>query len=339
MKPTASAPDTEFNCVYGPVPSRRLGQSLGVDPIPLKTCNWNCVYCQLGRTRPVVNERREYIPCSMIIEQVERAFARLDHGEIDWITFVGSGEPILHEGIGSLIRQVKARTEIPVAVITNGTFLDRADVRDDLQAADAVLPTLDAGSPELYQKINRPHPEATFEKHLEGLISFGSEYKGLYWPEVMLIDGLNVSEAALHELAHAFERIQPDKIHLNLPTRPPVETWVQPADEEGLKRAAAILGDVTEVVHPVEGLFDLSGHTDVVDAIMGIITRHPMRVEVLMRTLSDWSPGEVEEALYNLAVSGRAQIVERSGSRFWSAAGAFYPEHTQSERSDPTRRH
>ncbi len=158
--------------VYGPVASRRLGQSLGIDPIVLKTCNWNCVYCQLGRSRPVVNRRKSYCPAAAILAEVEAALDAHHPDEIDWVTFVGSGEPTLHTEIGELIRRVKALTEKPVAVITNGALLYLPDVRAELSAADAMLPSLDAGNPGLYRQINRPHPAVTFHRLLDGLIAF-----------------------------------------------------------------------------------------------------------------------------------------------------------------------
>ncbi len=144
--------------VFGPVPSRRLGQSLGIDPVPLKTCNWNCVYCQLGRTRPLINERKNFFPPEEIIDQVKEASEAHKPGEINWVTFVGSGETILHASIGEMIHQVKTLTTLPVAVITNGSLLYLPEVREELLEADAVLPTLDAGNAILYRKINRPHP-------------------------------------------------------------------------------------------------------------------------------------------------------------------------------------
>jgi wyosine [tRNA(Phe)-imidazoG37] synthetase (radical SAM superfamily) len=223
--------------VFSPVPSRRLGQSLGIDTIPLKTCNWNCVYCQLGRTQPVTNERRGYFPPAEIIAVVAQALEAHRPGEIDWVTFVGSGEPTLHASIGWLIRQVKTLSDAPVAVITNGSLLYLPDVRDALVAADAVLPTLDAGTPELYRQINRPHPDVTFERLLDGLVAFRRAYQGRLWLEIMLVKGLNDTANALGHIAAAVAHIRPDQVHLNLPTRPPAEPWVQPADEEGLLRA------------------------------------------------------------------------------------------------------
>jgi wyosine [tRNA(Phe)-imidazoG37] synthetase (radical SAM superfamily) len=324
-----------MNYVFGPVPSRRLGQSLGIDTIPLKTCNWNCVYCQLGRTRPLTNERREYIPAEEILLEAETALKSRANGEVDWVTFVGSGEPTLHSRLGELIRGVKNMTALPVAVITNGTLLYMPNVREELSAADAVLPTLDAGTAELYRKINRPHPQVTFERLVEGLTAFRREYHGKLWVEVMLVQGLNDSLRALEDIAKILERVKPDAVHINLPTRPPAETWVRPTDEEGLMRAISIFGQTAEVVHPAEGSFDLSGYENITDAVIGIITRHPMRQDELERTLARWSPGQVKEALANLEADGRAHIVERYGVRFWNAAPAHFPDLDQSQRTSP----
>ena len=311
--------------VYGPVPSRRLGQSLGIDPVPLKTCNWNCVYCQLGRSKPMINERREYFPSDQILSEVEETLAAHKPGEIDWVTFVGSGETTLHSGIGFLIRQVKKLTPLPVAVITNGSLLYRPEVREELAAADAVLPTMDAGNEELYRRINRPHPDITFQQQVEGLKAFRKAYSGNLWIEVMLVRGLNDTEKALKELAGLLAEIQPDEVHILQPDRPPVEVWVEPPDGEGLLRARAILGRIAKVVDPVKGLFDLSGDVNLVDAIVGIITRHPMREVDLMEALAQFSDLDVTATLNDLEKSGKAQIVNRYGVRFWSASPSFYP--------------
>jgi wyosine [tRNA(Phe)-imidazoG37] synthetase (radical SAM superfamily) len=323
--------------VFGPVPSRRLGKSLGVDTIPLKTCNWNCVYCQLGRTRPLVNERREYIPSQEILAEVRQALNIHAPGEIDWITFVGSGEPTMHTGIGWLIRQVKKVANLPVAVITNGALLHLPEIRGELAAADAVLPSLDAGNARLYRQINRSHPAITFEKLQQGLITFRQMYPGKLWLEVMLVRGLNDTEAALQEIATALRRIRPDEVHLNCPTRPPVETWVQPPDEEGLMRAIAILGDSARIVRPATGSFDLRGCGSVVEAIIAIISRHPMSQDELEQTLARWQPDKVRQALAELEACQQAQVIERYGIRFWSAAPAHFPDEVQSQTTAPAQ--
>lgn len=310
--------------VFGPVPSRRLGQSLGIDPIPFKTCNWNCVYCQLGRSTPMTNERRDYVPPEEIIAEVKDALAAHRPGEIDWITFVGSGEPTLHASLGLMIRQVKTLTEIPVAVITNGSLLYRHDVREELTAADAVLPTLDAGTESLYRRINRSWPDLTFERLVDGLIAFRQRFSGKLWIEVMLIKGVNDTEMALKDLAAVLRRIEPDEVHINLPIRPPAESWVAPPDQEGLARASALLGEIAHVLMPAEGTLDLSGHDNVIDAVVGVITRHPMPEDDLIKTLDRWTRGQVERALAELAAGGRAQVVIRYNKRFWSYVGARY---------------
>lgn len=312
--------------VFGPVPSRRLGRSLGVDPIPEKTCNWNCVYCQLGRTTPVTMERREYFPRQEIMAELETVLETSRPGDIDWLTFVGSGEPTLHSGLGWMIRRAKELVRIPVAVITNGSLLYLEEVRADLAAADAVLPSLDAATPALYRKLNRPHPEATLERLLDGLTAFRKEYAGRLWVEVMLIRGLNDTEAELKALAAAFEKIQPDEIHLSLPTRPPAESWVRPADEAGQFRAAAILGKCARVLRPAEAPLDLAGFADPRLAIVEITSRHPLSEREIIRGLAKWTEAEVRETLRVLREEGRVQVVERYGERFWTSAGAFYPE-------------
>lgn len=311
--------------VYGPVPTRRLGQSLGIDPIPAKTCNWNCVYCQLGRTRPLQHNRKEYVPEREILKEIEFALQQHAPDEVDWITFVGSGEPTLHLGLGRLIRHVKDLTDIPVAVITNGSLLYLPAVRLELDVADAVLPSLDAATADLFRKINRPHPACPLANQLYGLAAFRDRYKGQLLLEVMLVRGLNDTEEALAGIATLMDFIRPDAIHLSRPTRPPGEKWVQPADQDGLNRALEIFGNTAEVVPLPVGYYDLTGYEDAVEAVIGIITRHPMREDEIVETLTRWVPGHAEDAFVALKAHEQVQAVRRGKVTFWSASPADYP--------------
>lgn len=321
--------------VFGPVPSRRLGRSLGVDPIPLKTCNWNCVYCQLGRTAPLTGERGNYASAGLIVQEVRTALDAHRSGEIDWVTFVGSGEPALHESLGWMIRQVKAMTDIPVAVITNGSLLYRPEVREELSAADAVLPSLDAGTDSVFRTVNRPHPAFTFERLINGLVEFRHGYCGRLWLEVMLVKDLNDGEAAMKDLAALLSRIEPDEVHISLPLRPPAEPWVEPADEAGLARAKSILGTIARILPPIPEIVNLPHSEDLVDAVIGVISRHPMEEEELARRLVHWKPADVCDVLGKLAASGRAQVVPRFGRRFWTASGARYGTDGKREKESP----
>lgn len=310
--------------VYGPIASQRLGQSLGIDPIPFKTCNWNCVYCQLGRTTPLTNQRREYAPPDAILADVSAALASHPPGTLDWISFVGSGEPTLHASLGVLIRRVKALTPLPVAVITNGSLLYLPEVRAELAAADAVLPTLVAGSAALFRSITRPWPGLTYERHMAGLLAFRQEYRGQLWLEVMLIKGMNDTDAALRELAAAIRRIAPDQVQITLPTRPPSEAGVAPPDAATLLRATSILSEGAQLVHPPQGEVDLSGAADLCAAIEGVIMRHPMRASDLARAVGRWPPEQVASALRTLEATGRARVVEYAGQSFWCVASGRY---------------
>jgi wyosine [tRNA(Phe)-imidazoG37] synthetase (radical SAM superfamily) len=307
--------------VYGPVPSKRLGQSLGVDPIPAKTCNYNCVYCQLGRTTPLTNERKDFFPPQDILAEVQAALTASPPGGIDYVTFVGQGEPLLCASLGWLIRRVKDITDIPVAVITNGSLLCLSEVREAVSPADVLMPTLDAADEETFRRINRPWPRLHIADIIQGMVDFRDEFKGQLWVEVMLVRGLNDDETTLLGIGDALAQIRPDQVHVNVPVRPPAEAWVQPPDEEGLMRAVAILGDIAQVVMPYEGAFSLADDVPVTEAIEQIIRRHPMRESELLTTLADRvPPAEIQETLRALETTGQARCIEYRGHRFWKYA-------------------
>ena len=261
---------------YGPVPSRRLGQSLGVSPVPPKTCSYNCIYCQLGRTNTLQARRDNFFPKEDILTDIETI---INSAPADYITFVGDGEPTLYKDIGWLISQCKKKWYLPVTVITNGSLFYLKDVRQDMKACDVVLPTLDAGSEEVYRKINRPHSSIGFDKMLKGQIEFRQEYSGKIWLEVMLVEGVNDSDTSLIDIKHAIEQIQPDRVYLSVPIRPPSETWVRPPAPERIIRAHEILGTVRDLAHYESGEFGLNTFTDGGTAILELCSRHPLREE------------------------------------------------------------
>jgi wyosine [tRNA(Phe)-imidazoG37] synthetase (radical SAM superfamily) len=296
--------------VFGPVPSRRLGKSLGIDPIPLKTCNWNCVYCQLGRTAPLTLERGEYVPRKAVLADLEKGLEALHPDEADWITFVGSGEPTLHSGLGWMIHQVKVLSRLPVAVITNGSLLFQPQVRQELATADAILPTLDAGNEWLYRRINRAAPRFSFDRLVEGLFLFRKMYTGKLWIETMLIHGMNDSEGDLQEITLILESLQPDLVHITLPVRPPAEAGIHPADEAGLERARRILGKVVPVSIPVAARAQVVRMGDLAEIILSVVARHPMQEAELVVLLNRWSTEEVRAAIRDLV--DKRQVITKA---------------------------
>ena len=304
--------------VFGPVSSKRLGQSLGVDLLPPKSCTWNCIYCQLGKSRKFVTERQEFFPREEILEEVREALT-VNTG-LDWITFVGSGETMLYKGIGWLVAEVKKLTNTPVAVITNGSLLYLPEVRQELLQADAVLPSLNSGSEDLYELIDRPAAGLTFLQHREGLKAFRREYKGRLWIEVMLLGGINDTDVALNDLANVLEEIHPDMVHLVLPTRPAPEQEIRLPSDERLEQAIAILSKVAVVINPLKGNMDLRNAPDMLEAITAIVSRHPVQQRELHKAVADCFPGEAQKAddiLSGLFASGRFGLVEHNGEPYW----------------------
>ncbi len=249
--------------LFGPVPSRRLGLSLGVDLIPPKTCPFDCIYCEVGPTTVKTRERREYIPAAAILSELEDYFRGA--GPVpDYVTLAGSGEPTLNRGMGRIIARLKEITAAPVAVLTNGALLNDPEVRLELRQADVILPSLDTVTPELFQSINRPVAGLTVAALIAGLIALRAEYTGQIWLEVLLLRRLNDSPEELTKLKDTLELIQPDKVHLNTAVRPVVEEYAIPLSNAELEQVAVFLGDSAEVIasfgssqHPKFALSDV----------------------------------------------------------------------------------
>ena len=232
--------------LFGPVPSRRLGLSLGVDIVPLKTCTQNCMYCQLGVHCRQTLERKPYVDIDLVVSELKNA---LDDGlKADFITLSGSGEPTLNSQLAPLIDQIKQLTNIPIAILTNGTLFSDPNVRADCIKADVVLPSLDAGDNETFQKINAPHEDIDFSAFVDGLCSFRTEFTGQIWLEIFFIEGLNTQESQLRKIKQIIQQINPDKVHLNTSVRPPVDPAATAVSQERLAEIATELGPVAEVI-------------------------------------------------------------------------------------------
>lgn len=267
----------KYKHLFGPVPSRRLGISLGVDLVPFKTCTFNCVYCECGRTTALTAKRREFIPSGEVIKELEDFLS--EKPKLDYVTFSGSGEPTLHTGLGRFINFVKEKyRNYRVAVMTNGSLLFLKSVRGELKNADVVVPSLDAATEKVFRRINRPHKSWSIKKVIRGLVDFRREYKGKIWLEVFIVPGSNDAPAELKKLKEVIVKIKPDKIQLNALSRPGAEKCVATASVRNLRKIAAFMRPLkAEIITPFvssksAGFFQ----SDVLNRIIATAKRRPV---------------------------------------------------------------
>lgn len=222
------------NHIFGPVMSRRLGRSLGIDLLPFKTCSYDCVYCECGATTHITTKRAEFFPTEEVISQLDTVLR--ERPTLDYITFAGSGEPTLSLSIGRIIRHLKtAYPEYKVAVLTNGSLLGNKEVAADLSQADLVIPTLTSTSQETFEKIHRPYPGLLTKTIISDILEFRKEFQGEIWLEIFLIPDLNTSLEELASLRDVIDKIQPARIQLNTLDRPAAEDWVTAPDPDELE--------------------------------------------------------------------------------------------------------
>jgi wyosine [tRNA(Phe)-imidazoG37] synthetase (radical SAM superfamily) len=295
-----------YQYLYGPVPSRRLGRSLGIDLVPHKICTYDCIYCQIGKTTEKTVVRKEYVPLREILEEV-RSFFEEETSSIDHLSLSGSGEPTLHSKIRLVIEGIKAITSIPVAVITNGSLLSEELVRHDLFHADIILPSLDAVSSEIFAKINRPRPGFSIEKVIEGMVEFRKVYKGQIWLEILFCKGVNDSKEELLKMKKATDKIQPDLIHLNTVVRPPSEKWVVPLNQREMEEIRAFFGEKASIISEFDRHPSLVSERDIQEELLKILKRRPL-------SRSDLSIGmgipqnELDQYIEPLTREGKIQV-------------------------------
>jgi wyosine [tRNA(Phe)-imidazoG37] synthetase (radical SAM superfamily) len=265
---------------FGPIPSRRLGLSLGVDVVPLKTCTYNCVYCQLGPTRKTMIRRGSYVQAPEVVEAIHQAVEKSP--KVDILTFSGSGEPTLNQQLGAIIRGIKRRFRLPVAVLTNGALLYRSAVRAELIGADIVLPSLDAWTEEMFTRINRPHQSLKLQAILSGMERFRRDYTGEIWLEVLLVRGINDGEEDTAGLVQWVERIQPDRIQINTVSRPPAEPWARAVGRDRMEAIRSALGSTAEIVVPFRRRAEEMLGGELEEKIAEMVRRRPVAPEDLV---------------------------------------------------------
>jgi wyosine [tRNA(Phe)-imidazoG37] synthetase (radical SAM superfamily) len=329
-----------MNHIFGPVNSRRLGRSLGIDLLPKKICNFDCIYCEVGATSLHTCERAEYVPTGEILAEIEQYCAdpvRL--AQVDVVTVTASGEPTLHSGLGRILRFLKERTGKPVAVLTNGTNLHRPDVVAELCQADIVIPSLDAVLPSSFRRLNRPAPCVDLGEMIEGLVSFSHVFAGELWLEVLVAAGINDSPEDIAALIAVITRMRLTRIQLNTVARPPLEKFALPVSGERLREIAARIAAVpgvprVEIIAHGISVFAPGGEgnapeavsprqdgADVLEEILQMLQRRPCTAADIDRIFPQGGPDRVEQLLEPLVASGRIEKRLHQDRTFYQYCG------------------
>ena len=314
-----------MNHIFGPVNSRRLGRSLGVDLFQEKICNLNCIYCEVGATTRLTCERAEYVPTAEIIADID-AYCRNPQrvSELDFVTVTASGEPTLHSGLGEILHHLKETVAKPVAVLTNGTTLSDIGVCEELASADVVIPSLDSALPASFRKLDRPANCLDLQQIIEGLVTFSHQYQGKLWLEILFARGINDSNKEVEALRRVADRMRIDRIQLNTVARPPLESFARPLDQQKMlaiarqfrldnpSRPVDLLaqGAVQEDDHDQQKDFDLERNADrqaLLDKIVEMLKRRPCTAADINRTFHLGGPDKVEQLLDPLVHAGTLQ--------------------------------
>jgi len=312
-----------MNIFYGPVLSRRFGYSLGVDIIPYKICSYDCIYCQLGKTTKKTVERKSYIRISR--EEFKDSFlsAISRKKKTDYVTFSGSGEPTLNLDIGMMIREVKMMTDIPVAVLTNGSLLSRQDVIEDIKDADLIKVSLDAPDQLVLQKINRPHPDIRFADLSRGLELLFNRFSGRVWLEIMLVRGINDSLEAAYEYEAFINNLQNggsggclEKVHLNTPVRPAESSSIHIPDHKRLLEFKNIIGSKTEIIKELDADLEEKKEKLLIGDIIDLARRRPVTAMDISTSLKA-NPNEVIKSLKILLAREKIRSKEYNGKKYY----------------------
>ncbi|NOQ26643.1 MAG: radical SAM protein [Bacteroidales bacterium] len=275
-----------YKHLFGPVPSRRLGMSLGVDLVPHKVCSLNCIYCECGATNKLTTDRKEYVSYNEVIRELKDFFENNDNP--DYVTFSGAGEPTLNIHIGKVIEYLKTNhSDVSIAVLTNGSLLNKPDVRQELMQSDLILPSLDAATNSAFIKIDRPSNNLNIDDYIQGLIDFSKEFKGIIWLEVMILPGVNDDLENLNKLKEAILKINPKKIQLNTLDRPGVIENIRAASRVELQNIIDLweLKNAEIIASSAIRKDNKSFRKDTENAIIETISRRPCTLEDLEKIL------------------------------------------------------
>jgi wyosine [tRNA(Phe)-imidazoG37] synthetase (radical SAM superfamily) len=274
--------------IFGPVASRRLGRSLGVDLVTYKTCTLDCLYCECGYTTSLSIKRKEFYPTEEVLAELETTLPELSR-RLDFVTYSGAGEPTLSIAIGMVTTKIKLLTSTPVALLTNGTLLYRQDVLNDITEIDVVIPSLDAADETTFKQLNRPHPEVDFQTYLNGLRNLKRIYKGKVWLEILLCKGINDSLEHLKLLKEEIERINPDAVQLNTVYRPGSSEAAIPLTDKELQAVAMELGITSQpLAQPLYETIKEEITSELKDRVLQVLMRRPCTIMDLAKGLS-WS--------------------------------------------------
>jgi wyosine [tRNA(Phe)-imidazoG37] synthetase (radical SAM superfamily) len=293
----------KYKYLFGPVPSRRLGRSLGVDLTPFKTCTLDCIFCQLGRTTNKTLDRKEYVPVAAVEAELNTWIQ--EGGKADYITLAGSGEPTLHNQFGPILKFIRTRTAIPTALLSNGTLFSLPEVREAANQADLVKLSLSAWDQGSFEHVNRPHPDLKFRDILDGYRTFRSEFQGKLWIEVFLIWGINSVRQEVEKIAAIAQTIAPDEIHLNTAVRPTSEDFVCAMPQNKLEELTDLFRPVAKVIAD----FSPNKFSDVAaneDTLMALLKRRPCTAEQIAGVFG-MHLNEVSKYLGKLLHTGKIQ--------------------------------
>lgn len=304
---------SDFRYLFGPVPSRRFGRSLGIDLLPLKTCTQDCAFCEVGLTTNCTLQRKEYAPVPAVLDELESWYARKEPA--DFITLAGSGEPTLHSRFGEILDFIAAKHTARSALLTNSTLLFLPEVRRDAARADVVKATLSAWDQQSFVAISRPHPDLRFEWILDGLRRLRAEYNGAIWLEVFIVPGINAAKAQIRKIAALAQSIQPNRIQLNTALRPTADPHVLAIDEATLQELALLFSPAAEVIARFSPANQAMARTDPA-AIVALLKRRPCTLLDIAQVFA-LTEAEAQLLLNQLSSSGQVHTEMRAGKVFY----------------------